>query len=472
MPWHDVAAYFLGGMFLANFFPHFIAGMSGVRFYTPFATPPFRGLSSPVVNMFYALFNLALAYESRQTPSLQGFVHWIRTASTEVKRDMEIARDEVRVMTVHGAKGLEAPVVVLADTTTEPAGPQIHHPKLFSLTAQGVAPDTPDRIAWMPTKKEETATVADARAAMILDNENEYRRLLYVAMTRAADRLIVCGSIGQRKMLAGCWYDLIKQGLEADGPLSEEPGDIKDMNVKRFRKFTPETGKVPPPPAAPATKLPDWLITAAKPEAPRADVLRPSGAIEDDQHAFSGQAVERRRALARGTHVHRLMQSLPDVPPARRAEAARRYLARQGKLDDAERAEIAEHTLRLLGDLRFDKLFLPGSRAEVSIVGRHKGRDVSGQIDRLVVTQDEVLIADYKTNRPAPESLGDAVKRHANYVGQLALYRAVLMQLYPDRPVRAALLWTDTSDLMEIPAADLDAALAILTPSSPGRDNP
>ena len=166
--------------------------------------------------------------------------------------------------------------------------------------------------------------------------------------------------------------------------------------------------------------------------------------------------------LARGTHVHRLMQSLPDVPPARRAEAARRYLARQ-KLDDAERSEIAAHTLRLLGDLRFDKLFLPGSRAEVSIVGRHDGRDVSGQIDRLVVTPDEVLIADYKTNRPAPKSLAEAKERHADYVRQLALYRAVLMRLYPGRPVRAALLWTDTPDLMEIPAADLDAALAILT---------
>ncbi len=406
--------------------------------------------------------NLALAYESRQTPSLQGFVHWIRTASTEVKRDMEIARDEVRVMTVHGAKGLEAPVVVLADTTTEPAGPQIHHPKLFSLPAQNAAPDTPDRIAWMPTKQDEVAAVADARATMILDNENEYRRLLYVAMTRAADQLIVCGSVGQKKMPPGCWYQLIEQGLEADGPLANEPGDVKDMTVRRFRKFTPETGKAAAPSAIHATQLPDWLTRPAKAEAARADVLRPSAATDDARHAFGGSGVERRRALARGTHVHRLMQSLPDAPPTRRADATRRYLARQ-KLDDTERTEIAEHTLRLLGDLRFDKLFLPGSRAEVSIVGRHNGLDVSGQIDRLVVTPDEVLIADYKTNRPAPKNLDEARMRHANYVRQLALYRSVLMRLYPGRPVRAALLWTDTPDLMEIPAADLDAALAILT---------
>jgi ATP-dependent helicase/nuclease subunit A len=144
-------------------------------------------------------------------------------------------------------------------------------------------------------------------------------------------------------------------------------------------------------------------------------LLRPSDSIEHEGHKFTGGATESKRALARGSHVHRLMQSLPDVPAERRADAARRYLARQ-KLDDTERTEIAQHTLRLLGDLRFDALFLPGSRAEVSIVGRHNGRDVSGQIDRLVVTPDAVLIADYKTNRPAPNSLDATRTHHADYV--------------------------------------------------------
>jgi ATP-dependent helicase/nuclease subunit A len=167
--------------------------------------------------------------------------------------------------------------------------------------------------------------------------------------------------------------------------------------------------------------------------------------------------------MARGTHIHRLMQSLPDLPPAQRAEAARRHLARQRDLDDDERTEIARHALRLLEDLRFDALFLPGSKAEISIVGRVGGQNVSGQVDRLVVTKDAVLIADYKSNRPAPKTLDEARTRHADYIRQLALYRAVLRQLYPDREVRAALLWTDTPDLMEIPPADLDAALAILT---------
>jgi ATP-dependent helicase/nuclease subunit A len=167
--------------------------------------------------------------------------------------------------------------------------------------------------------------------------------------------------------------------------------------------------------------------------------------------------------MARGTHVHRLLQSLPDVPVAMRAETTRSYLARQGKLSDKERAEIAELVLRLLGDLQFDKLFLPGSSAEVSIVGHHNGDPVSGQVDRLLVTPDEVQIVDYKTNRPAPKSLAEARSKHPDYVRQLALYRAVLGRLYPGRRVRTALLWTDTTDLMEVPGADLDAALAILT---------
>ena len=407
--------------------------------------------------------NLALAYESRQTPSLQGFVHWIRTASTEVKRDMEIARDEVRVMTVHGAKGLEAAVVMLADTTTEPAGPHIYQPKLFSLKPQDATPGTPDRIAWMPTKQEETRVVSNARAQMVSENENEYRRLLYVAMTRAADRLIVCGSVGVKNMPPGCWYQLIQRGLEATGQMADEPGDVKDLTVRRYRKFSLETGEALPLAAAQPTQLPDWLTNPVKHEAPRTEVLRPSGATDDTRPAFGGPGVERRRAMARGIHVHRLLQSLPDVPTARRAEAARHYLARR-KLDAAERIEIAEHTLRLLGDLRFDKLFLPGSRAEVSIVGRIGDRPVSGQVDRLVVTPDEVLIADYKTNRPAPKTLEEAKATHAGYITQLALYRAVLARLYPGKTVRAALVWTDTPALMEIPAADLDAAAILTSP--------
>jgi ATP-dependent helicase/nuclease subunit A len=161
--------------------------------------------------------------------------------------------------------------------------------------------------------------------------------------------------------------------------------------------------------------------------------------------------------------MHRLMQSLPDIAPERRAQAARRHLDRAGQdFTEAERDAIARQVLALLDDARFAALFAPGSRAELPIVGRIGGHVVSGQVDRLAVTEESVLIADYKTNRPAPRTFDDVQNRFPGYLAQLALYRAVLLRLYPDRPVRAALVWTEVPELMEIPASALNAALAVL----------
>ena len=407
--------------------------------------------------------NLALEYESREIPSLQGFVAWLRTASAEVKRDMEIARDEVRVMTVHGAKGLEAPIVVLADTTTEPAGPAQYQPRLLPLKAPNAAPGTPDRIAWLPTKRDDSPQTAAAREQVIVEAQNESRRLLYVAMTRAADRLVVCGSIGVRTMPAGCWYQLVEQGLGASGMLSEEQSDFGDGTVQRYRKTTPEIAakaksrQVDLPLTAP---LPDWLTRNA-PDEKRAAPIKPSGFVDDPAAAEILRPRDaRRRALQRGNIVHRLMQSLPDIPVDRRAGAARGYIARQKTdLTDAESGEIIASVTGLLTDPQFAALFASGSRAEVPIVGRVGAQIVNGVVDRLVVAPDAILIADYKTNRPAPRSLAETQKRYQSYVVQLALYRAVLMRLYPGRPVRAALVWTDVPSLGEIPAEVLDQAV-------------
>ena len=175
--------------------------------------------------------------------------------------------------------------------------------------------------------------------------------------------------------------------------------------------------------------------------------------------------MERARALQRGTLVHRLLQSLPDLAPDRRRDAALNYLARNAAdWSDGDRDTLAKRVLALIEDPRFAPVFAPGSRAEVSIVGRleRPGRPpalVSGQIDRLVVTPAEVLIVDYKTNHAPPRSVAQAPPA---YTRQLALYRAVLAKLYPDRPVRAALLWTETPEMMQIPASALDAQLAII----------
>ena len=429
----------------------------------------FARLGVEAADALEEFLELALDYERQEPPSLQGFLAWLRSAEAVVKRDMEISRDEVRVMTVHGAKGLEAPVVILADTTTPPAGS--HQPGLLAVPQPRAAPGAPPCLVWPGPKKDDVAALAAARTSAKNEAEDEHRRLLYVAMTRAAERLIVCGSQGKYRP-ARCWYDLIVEGLTGK-PGFEEIG-AGDARLWRYRVapdlVAPDLSdaSVGGPPTTMRHDEPAWLTAAAAGETARAVTLNPSTAYDETaaprRYASGGQ--DARRALERGRLVHRLMQSLPEIPTSERATAAQRYLDRAGAAFEAdERDRLVAGVLGLLADARFAPLFAAGSRAEVPIVGRlHRaGRPdvlVSGQIDRLVVTADAVLIADYKTNQVVPDTPQAAPQA---YLEQLALYRAVLAKVYPGRTVRAALVWTEGPELMEFSAASLDAALARVT---------
>jgi ATP-dependent helicase/nuclease subunit A len=337
---------------------------------------------------------------------------------------------------------------------------------MFTLAHEGAAaPNAPEHLVWSARRDDDVAAVATARAAALSAAEDEYRRLLYVAMTRAADRLIVCGATTLRGKPAGCWYDLVADALQP--PISVvEPADDGDGEVLRYRKAplesfaaTPAEATATPPPA-----LPDWLQRDAPAEAPPILPLSPSSAYDETTPPRGGTGLSRKKALSRGNVVHRLLQSLPDLPAEARAEAARRHLARRAEFDADEQAALAELVHAILDDARFATLFGAHSRAEAPIVGRipRPGQPplaVAGQIDRLVVTAQEVLIADYKTNTPAPRRIEDVPPA---YVAQLALYRAVLAALYSGTPIRAALVWTEVPDLMEISDDALDAALARL----------
>ena len=398
--------------------------------------------------------NLALDYETRETPSLQGFIAWLRAARTDVKRDMEMGRDEVRVMTVHGAKGLEAPFVILADTTGRPRGPK--DPRLLELPQRG--------FVWAAKQADDTDAMAQARSAAHEAAEKEYRRLLYVALTRAERRLIVCGVDNGKKRPEGCWYDLVAEALK---PLSvEQPTKDGEEKVWRFAKDAPEreapaaasqtaeaAPEAAPKAASTAVSGPDWLWRAAPVEPPTVRLVSPSDSDDDDARPHrAADPAAARLARRRGTVTHRLLQSLPDLPAERRERAARAYLDRAARdWTGDEREAVLRPVLAILADARFAPLFAPGSRAEVAIVGSLPGIRVNGQIDRLAVTGTEVLIADFKTGRPRAEP--------AAYVRQLAFYRAVLARLYPRHAVRAALVWTDVPDLKEISASAMDAAL-------------
>ena len=258
-------------------------------------------------------------------------------------------------------------------------------------------------------------------------------------------------------------------GVSALDALTEEPADHGDSTVLRFRT-------APRGAAATAQQVakqmvfawaPAWLHTPLPTEPGLAAVLTPSGEVGSRRTRARDElgATARNTALLRGSLVHRLLQSLPDIQPERRTGAAQRFLVHSGRELGAEHDVLIAQVMTLLEDARFKPLFAPGSRAEVPIVGRlalpRGPLIVSGQIDRLAVTGDAVLIADYKTDRPAPRRPEDVPR---GYLRQLALYRAVLAGIYPARAVRAVLVWTDVPDLMELPAEILDPEIARLTP--------
>jgi ATP-dependent helicase/nuclease subunit A len=402
--------------------------------------------------------NLALDYEQRETPSLQGFLHWVRVAQSEVKRDMEMDRDEVRVMTVHGAKGLEAENVILIDsTTTRPEG--AYPPRLLTMPLAHAAPGA-TALVWAARRDLDVGPMINARTEALGAARDEYRRLLYVGMTRAAKRLVVCATKGVNKIPEDCWYELVCGAIK---PEATEETDADGDKVWRMRKGEPSATASKQRDLPRGTSLPEWLERPAAPYAARARRILPSDS-GDDEYRREPASGDRSKALRRGTLIHRLLQSMPDIAPERRQRAAQSFLGERKDLSADERTELSEQVLKVLDNSRFAPLFAPGSRAEVSVAGELSinGQPiaVAGQLDRLAVTDSDVLIADYKTNRPPPARIADVP---ASYLRQLALYRALLQKIYPQKAIRAVLIWTEKPDLMELSADVLDHALAQVT---------
>jgi len=421
--------------------------------------------------------NRALGYEREAAPSLQGFLHWFAAGDAEIKRDLEqTVRDEVRIMTVHGAKGLQAPIVILPDTMQVPTR---HDPLLWTaLDEQDDDPALPRLPLWPPRVADDDAVAAAARARAGQRRDEEYRRLLYVALTRAEDRLYVCGWQTRKAPPPDCWYNLVSDGLQAlavEGTVQAVPFDFtaltpegwSGVGLRLAHEQSREPDKAPGTPGhdhgAPPPKLAPlevWARTPAKPEERPSRPLAPSKpdpVSEAEPAMLSPFAPEDDGArFQRGLLIHRLLQTLPDVAPEQRAAAAERYLARPlWNLSAAQQGAIAGEALRVLDDSRFAALFGAGSQAEISIAGQVGDMTISGQIDRLVALPDRVLLVDYKSNRPPPTRVADVP---AIYLRQLAAYRALLAQIYVGRRIDCALLWTDGPSWMEIPPELLDGA--------------
>ena len=403
-----------------------------------------------------AFLCLAHGAERTETPSLATFLTRFESASHEVKRDLDTARDEVRVMTVHGAKGLEAPIVILIDGC-EVHGPQ---PCLIPVDAAGAG----TLPVWSPGKTYDCAALAAAREAVRTRAREEHNRLLYVAMTRARDRLVIAPYLTACKdSPEGAWCEMIRRGLVAtarDLVLSEAPyGPVAVWHDGEHPvQAAPLAERAPTAPV----ELPTWLLRPAAPELEPLPPLRPSGVL--DAADWMLRPPEPRfdpDARLRGALVHELLESLSGVPAERRAAIAQAYVAtRATRLAREKQSRVVADALGVTAHETLGPLFGPDARAEAPIVGSIRigpeSVPVSGQIDRLAVLRHEVLIADFKTARPPHP---DEPAPHA-YVAQLALYRALLREIYPSHWVRAFLVWTAGPLVRELAEDELERALA------------
>ncbi|MEM1151441.1 MAG: 3'-5' exonuclease, partial [Pseudomonadota bacterium] len=404
-------------------------------------------LGTPARDPVEALCARALVHDRESGASLQAFLSSMETDQSEIKRDLAEAGGAVRVMTVHGAKGLQAPVVILPDTTSPP-GPQ----RSALLHLENGLP------VWAPSKKADTDILSVAREEATARMMEEHVRLLYVALTRAQDRLIVCGhwfgAAGGTGYKDLSWYDLCAKGFaradakedSATGMLTLGEPAPTDPSAAKARKDEP----------AP----PNWLREMALPEETGIRAISPSRLIAEDAPVLDPLGPRPPDRRLRGRLIHSLLERLPRLGEAEREEAALRFLAREPALSPDERREITDTSLATLSDTAMAAVFAPEGRAEAAIVGAGTGWPdgtlINGRVDRLVMTDTHILVADIKTDRPPPakpEGVGEA------YLVQMAAYQNVLEAGFPGRTVECVLVWTDGPRLMPLPRPLLLAAL-------------
>lgn len=402
-----------------------------------------------------AFLSFARNAEIAETPSLLTFLARFDDASHSIKRDFESARDEVRVMTVHGAKGLEAPVTILIDGC-DVLG---RDPVLVPVPIKG------ETVLVWTTKKADCPVTGQARDMLREKALEEHHRLLYVAMTRAKDKLVVAPFMtsARGEPSPEAWSEMIRAGLGARPErLTPRENFFGSVDVWHEGDGQARSAVAPKAPLPPKTPLPDWLREPVAQEPEPLPPLRPStalGAAEAPARPSDGPYA--RKARLRGTLAHALIEQLPEIAPDKREAIATAYLSAQAPAwTDAERLGLTRDITGLLDNPLLAPLFGPGSRAEIPVAGMVATASgpvpVSGQIDRFVVLDHEILIADFKTTAHPPET-GDATP--LSHAAQLALYAELLGGLYPGHRIRPFVIWTSGPVIREL--IDLDCAAAL-----------
>jgi ATP-dependent helicase/nuclease subunit A len=395
------------------------------------------------------LMNSALEFERHDTPSLDRFLAWFSRGTVDVQRDPGQPANEVRVMTVHGAKGLEAPVVILADATADPA--RLGRTPItldFDIGSSGPVP------LLRPRRNERGPPFEERMIAQEKRDLEEHWRLLYVAMTRAADRLIVSGVAPKAKKdgsdprPVNCWHRIVQQAMIEAGAIASVVGTwgtglvYGSSSSTRPRKAR---AKVELPPIA----VPEWAMRPAPVESRPPRPLAPSAIAADDESA-PPPSEAMRAAARRGTLIHQLLERLVPVAADARPAAARKWIERSAGLTDAvARDEIVEQVCGILSQPDFAPLFGPGSLGEAPLAATlPDGRVIAGTVDRLLVEERQVSVIDFKTGR-VPADITNIPNGHR---AQMSAYAEALRIIFPGRAVRAALLYTSGPELFELDA--------------------
>ncbi|MEM1131599.1 MAG: double-strand break repair helicase AddA [Pseudomonadota bacterium] len=389
---------------------------------------------------------IAQGFERDHHPTMQNFLHWFEASDTEIKREVK-GTDEVRVMTVHGAKGLQAPIVILADSATDPdASPT----NAIDLTVE----DDFGELLTLPLlpvpKAERFGPVAEAYREEEDLAKAEHWRLAYVAMTRAEERLYLAGTANGRTGIVApdSWHALAAEVMKTQGIETADDaiwgqnwhfGDAEQFiqNAVSSRSSAATQS---------IADLPEWTTRSAPEEARPPRPLAPSSLGEDEWASPPIDSPAMRKAAERGKLLHSLFERLPDIAVEERAERAKLWLAhRASDFSEAEQVEMVDLVLSILNAPEFASIFGPGSRAEVPLAVPVGGHVISGTIDRLLISDESVTAIDFKTGRNPPETVDAIPKAHLR---QMAAYRIALQHIYPDRAVRIGLLYTTTAKML------------------------
>ncbi len=374
------------------------------------------------------LLRQALAFETTNIPSLTGFLEWISSDDMEVKRRMDGGSDQVRVMTIHGAKGLEAPIVVLPQTVKKANNTVA---KVLTLAGKATigtsAQDAPDMLL---------ASI-DENKRLQLEEKN---RLLYVALTRAESWLIIAGA-GDPKKADKDWFGMISAAAlrlnaqkDSKGRLIFQSNWSEKCHDKKTRSISHVTS-------------PAWLTNPAKAPVKPAKPRSPSEL--GGAHTVAS-AHEDRSSLERGSQIHVLLENLVTIPKDNRAAMA------QSLLSAPALAGVIDEALNVLDATDLQEIFGPNTLREVAVSAHIAGiGPVFGRIDALIVS-DTITAIDFKSNAKIPQKASDIPEA---FLRQMGAYRAALVQIWPDKPVRTAICWTCNAELMDIPENLCAAAL-------------